>query len=372
MLPALFALPAPRPFRVGTALCPLPFPAQPEPASDRLCLGQNTSPRRLRLRRRLYFGDAPSGRFRVLAVVDDFRRQRVPVFEMRFQNHRYPLGQVSHGDMVSAVAVRANPELKILRYQTSPVPKTDLNDVLGALAAICGRLFLGRPLDAAGMSLSLSVPFERLRTDLGLPDLNPDNVHAYRQEIWDRLHRLRFDLLPDSQIPRHYLAQGHRRFVFRLRWGLLLLDAIARRVPVFVAAGNDGRQALNLFLLPKAVIGVGALDRQGHPAAYSGNNSLIRQWAMADYQIRPAWDAQDRLLGAAIEPLLEETRHPPPRPVDLPLDRLRWHAPMRYLPTLPRERFEARLALPVQARGTSLAVPAAAAAWLAGRLDRTG
>lgn len=62
------------------------------------------------------------------------------------------------------------------------------------------------------------------------------------------------------------------------------------KIPVFVAAGNQGEDYVNFFSLLPSVISVGSLALQGGPVLTSGNSSLVTVWRQGEHVVKRQLD----------------------------------------------------------------------------------
>lgn len=236
--------------------------------------------------RTLSFQGLQPGRFKVLAVVDDFEDKRHALFSVNKDGKLQPAGLVSHGEMVEAYAKLVHPRLEIKRYQVQKTERPGQANIIPALQAVYRDIRDGEAIDAVNVSFAIPVPFQRLKEDLSLPTLTPDNVKHFRRAIQRRLHMLKPEKVADPGI-RELLGENWDRTVKTVKTQLHVLKELGKRVPVYLPAGNHGPDVFNLLSLAPHVITVGALSPSGKRARYSGNNSLVSQWETVGYPVIP-------------------------------------------------------------------------------------
>lgn len=181
-----------------------------------------------------------------------------------------------------------------------------------------------RKIDAVNLSLSYNATIDSLADVTGLP-LTRDNLAKYRPQIaaW---------LRPPQKKNGRYNAQELDKYMDKMEKNGLPIEAAGqfeqleditkKGIPVFVSGGNATSIGVNLLGFANGVKTVGALDRNGHKAPYSANNSLITIWEQGDYPVKQVIDAHGNILGYNITggikleiPLNQTTGRPPFKPL---------------------------------------------------------
>lgn len=231
----------------------------------------------------------------VLAVVDEFKQRKIPLYTKRVLAEDYDDVFVSHGDLVAAHARLAVPGIDIQQHQVAGLAEIDFCDPNPALEELQDQLDAGNRVDAVNLSFSVSVPFQRLRTAFGLGNLSPENISEYRKIIRNGLESIRLnEVNPET---RRIFEEYGLNPTEELDASLKFLERMGEKVPVFIAAGNDGPEAFNLMLLAKNTTGVGAAKPRNQKSDYSGNNQFVTRWANARNRPVPVLDEQERLTG---------------------------------------------------------------------------
>lgn len=267
-----------------------------------------------------------------LAIVDDYQGSGIPAFVKkltllgRLMMESSTNGFVSHGHIVEAHARLSNPDINIYRVQVPYQTRLGQTfyDVRTALRVLKKDLDTGKPIDAVNLSFGLSIPLERIRKDLKLPNLTAENLPLYRETILKEMKNIKLDKLPELS-GLGFLKRGQKSY---LQDTITLLEQIAQKTPIYLSAGNDGKDCLNLFSLAKGVTTVGATDTEPGVAEYSGKNGFVRKWAQATRRLLPIKTRDGKLAGFA----LTQDNHPKRfayvsnRQVLIPLDalRMRW------------------------------------------------
>ena len=245
----------------------------------------------------------------LLAIIDDFESPA----EAALVKNPHPLlreartnGWVSHGDIVEAHAKMAQPGVQIIRVETPRIRSLDLHtlgkhqaDLPGALKMLQKRLETDTRIDAINISFGLSIPIQRLKTDLNLPDLKAHNIRKYREVILKNIDQIQF-APPILGIKGLSLKERHQKAY--IREVMTLLEDIARKKPVYISAGNMGPEQINILSLVKGVKTVGAINDVRTVAPYSSNSSLVSHWAKANQRFAPIKDNNGILTGLTLMP----------------------------------------------------------------------
>lgn len=168
----------------------------------------------------------------------------------------------------------ASPEAKILfgegteGFLKNPSRLKHMFNSTPSLNKLNQSINQGEKIDAVNISATIGVRIDDLAKVTGLP-LTRDNLKAYNNEVRNWFKETK---IHDLQWPDKNLRSVE--------------NITQKGVPVFIAAGNDGPDYVNLYSFAKGVTIVGALkedDKTKTP--YSGDNSLVSGWARGDYPI---------------------------------------------------------------------------------------
>lgn len=188
---------------------------------------------------------------KTIAVVDDFT----------------PGQPQAHGRLVAGVIQARQPQWQIIPFhvQRTMGPNGPFYHIANALKSVQERLQGGLKLDALNLSMGDTLP---------LPE-QPASAQAILNTLQQQ----------PAQGPLSRFENTPTAIALE---GVSTLSEIASRhkVPVFVAAGNEGPQKLNVYLLAQGVQGVGAKEAQGSPWPESGNNPWVHQWENAVQESR--------------------------------------------------------------------------------------
>jgi hypothetical protein len=134
-----------------------------------------------------------------------------------------------------------------------------IEKILAQLKEIKRRIEDGEPI--AGLNLSLSVKLNRSELDF-----------ARLKDIFS------IDTSPENI---RYDSKGIRRALslstdFKTQWEIVrTLDEICQRIPVFVAATNNGKDSFNLLSLANGIHTIGATNAIGEIVDFSPEHSLV-------------------------------------------------------------------------------------------------
>lgn len=240
----------------------------------------------------------------ILAIVDDYQGSGIPAFAKkrsllgRLMMESPTNGFVSHGHIVEAHARMSTPDINIYRVQVPYHTRLGQTffDVRTALRGLKQDLDTGKPIDAVNLSFGLSIPLERIRKDLKIPELTAENLPLYRDTILKEMKNIKLDTLPELS-GLGFLKRGQKTY---LQDTIALLEQIAQKTPIYLSAGNDGINYVNLFSLAKGVTTVGATGTESGATEYSGKNGLVQKWAQATRRLLPIKTRDGQLAGFAL------------------------------------------------------------------------
>lgn len=293
------------------------------------------------------------------------------------------LMKATHAAWVKGCARQVYPGVNLRDYPTETLGYRQCNPV-SALEKLAADIKAGEEIGAVNMSLGISVKIRELADKLNLPGLTADNLPEYREEILAKLDEFDFSrcgLYETREMDR--LLNGRTAEVLK-RIIALVEEITAAGIPVFIAGGNDGKEAVNLLNLAKGMTGVGALKQDGEKVVIdpfesqtwwgSADNALLSEWERVFAESEPVIDGAGKLAGfRLIRP--GETRYKRKRP-DIPLSDVEVQGKRLLNTLLPllREKteegdnpFEGVLDdvfTPGLSSGTSCAAPQAAARYL--------
>lgn len=124
-------------------------------------------------------------------------------------------------------------------------------------------------IDVVNISLGVEVKITDLAKATGFP-LTDKNLIDYKDKV------------------RLWIKNNNSPMLKNLNEELESIEKFtSREIPVYVGAGNQGKERVNLFSFAKGVATVGALKEDGvSKADYTVDNSLVDKWETGDYQIK--------------------------------------------------------------------------------------
>lgn len=191
----------------------------------------------------------------------------------------------SHGEVVNDFIRSQIPNANISNVE---IPNYEPATLTGLFNSVSAQVDQGQRVDAVNFSQQTFNSIRELAQVTGLP-LNNDNLAQFKPQIKATLRQY-------AQNPAAAPA-GAERFT---QW-LSTIDAMeglaSRGVPVYVAAGNDGPDQINMFALADGAVVVGARDANGNRTSYTADNSLVTRAAVGDNAITPLVNGQGAFVG---------------------------------------------------------------------------
>jgi hypothetical protein len=194
----------------------------------------------------------------------------------------------AHGTIVSDFIRSGLPNANVSNLEIPDYEPATLTNLFNNVSS---RIDGGERFNAINFSQQTFHNFNELAQVTGLP-VNQQNIGQMKDQVRDRLFML-------AQNPG---ATGQPRELVEkfTRWVPVIqsMDQMAARgVPLYVAAGNDGPNQINLFTLAQGARVVGALDANGRFADYSANNSLINETELGNNPIVALSNRAGQIVG---------------------------------------------------------------------------
>jgi hypothetical protein len=208
---------------------------------------------------------------------------------------------IAHG-VVAAINLKsrmANARVLMVDSEASPAGSQNPQEVtrqgcqgrIRAFQQLTERLNRGERLDGVNFSCATAgTTLTELGEVIGM-DLSPTVMAGLRGPQLQRTHeeiRQRLFRLAD-QADRVPMDDRTYRYAY---YGKVLqsMEAVSRRgVPIYVAAGNEGPNHLNLYSLAQGAISVGAVNARGERTVYTADDStnpFVTRYAQGDFNIR--------------------------------------------------------------------------------------
>lgn len=206
-----------------------------------------------------------------IALVDDFT------------NSTFSIGNgftETHGHIGSRFLEEGLPKgSQIERFNTSITDDNvnSLHEINTALDKVLVKIEHGKKYNALEMPTGDVIPFETLSKLMGTK-ITPQNVSMHRNALKN------FFLTANSD--KQYIEEKNV---------LRKLDKIsANGIPVYVPAGNNGKDNFNIFSLANRARVVGALTRENKKAGFSGDNSLVTRWSAGMFNVKTECNAKGK------------------------------------------------------------------------------
>lgn len=194
----------------------------------------------------------------------------------------------AHGTIVNDIIRSQVPNANIANVE---IPNYEPATLAGLFNGVSQRVDAGERVDAVNFSQQTFNDIRELGQVTGLP-LNQQNIGQFKDQIRDRLFSL-------AANPASF--NGDRAMLDKFTQWVPTIQAMdnltAKGVPVYVAAGNDGANQVNMFALAKNATVVGATDQNGQLTDYTAANSLINKTQLGNNAITGAFNGNGRLTG---------------------------------------------------------------------------
>lgn len=216
---------------------------------------------------------------------------------------------VSHGELVSMQILGVLPDANLIRYNTDlaltdyvhhntdffhldKVP-ADLTERLTAqgFRQLAKEIKGGLSIDGVNLSQSSdkSIQINILAAATGLK-LDHKNIKEHRPAIRDMIKKWATTPDPKTLTPiQKDLAKS---------WQVIesIEQVTEKNIPVYIAAGNEGQDSLNLYSFAKGTTTVGALTARGGRTQYSANHAMVDKTDQGTFNVVPI--SQDgRVIG---------------------------------------------------------------------------
>lgn len=196
---------------------------------------------------------------------------------------------VAHGTIVGRDILAKSPNANVSNLELA---NYEPGTLVNSFNSIAQRVDRGERVDAVNFSAQTFNKIADLANVTGL-QLTRENLAQNRDEIKNRLNVL-------TQNPGAFggdpaKVKDFTDFVPVIQ----ALDGLTQRgVPVYIAAGNDGPDQVNLFALASGANIIGAADGNGNKAAFSADNSLITRFTTGVFPITPVANGNGQIVGA--------------------------------------------------------------------------
>ena len=211
-----------------------------------------------------------------IAVIDGFTNKRID-----FDNDG--IGDLSHGDMIVRFLEEGLPNAEIVKFdlENPDIPlevwRIGPGYILKILLnRIINEIENGNNYDAINISISHSKVYKN-------ESEKKSRIRIFRKRK-KTIEPTFLILTPDNLLSRRNLIKSELDYLTMSCITLIeKLNRIGCRV--YIAAGNQGKEAFNLLNLATGAINVGALNEDGTISEISSNNVLINRWARSVFPV---------------------------------------------------------------------------------------
>lgn len=208
-----------------------------------------------------------------IAIIDDFAKPSVFI-DFDFEP------DVSHGNVVKRLIEEGLPTAKIdcFDYGGAGIGAQDWQNTNIHLDEILTKIKDGKKYDAINLSLGNAISFEELSKDMDV-NITPENVAQKKDVIKKWLNS------PQSISPKiGIIAEIINK-----------LDKLSeKKVQVYVAAGNAGKDSFNILTIVNGAKVVGCLEKDGSKDSDSADNSLVNDWKLGVLNVKKLTDSSGR------------------------------------------------------------------------------
>ncbi|MFH0702506.1 MAG: hypothetical protein V2B14_03070 [bacterium] len=197
------------------------------------------------------FGDSSSPN---VAMIDSFDDKTVDI-------DGDGVADIAHGESTSAMVKSQCPDANIEEYDG--VTPDSFNS---SCEDIADSINNGKKMDGVNISLAQNMDIDELGEKTGLP-LDRDNLSEYKDQIKNKMK--------NSKDPKLQTAYKEIKSIEKIT---------ATGTPVYISAGNEGKDSLNLLNLADGATNVGT----DHP--YSASNDLVNRYEVGNYESRETYD----------------------------------------------------------------------------------
>lgn len=198
-----------------------------------------------------------------VAIIDCFTKRDIPI-------DRYGFVTRTHGEIVETIIRNIAPNAKIKRFNIEDKNGgISSQSIISSLKRICNLNKHGQKIDAVNMSFGCELPLDALSHSDGM------------------LTRSKFkNIISDARKDPYFKEQ------------LKEVGHLSKEgTQVFVSAGNDGPEYLNLTSLGKGAHVVGATDSKGDFAYFSETNPAVTEYNQGMFNVSPVKNKYGELQG---------------------------------------------------------------------------
>lgn len=159
----------------------------------------------------------------------------------------------------------------------------------------------GENVDAVSISISKDVKISLLADFMNIK-FDSANIHKYKEQIREWLLNPKISTkvsgIMEYQQPGSTTAMT--KDFLKVAQVIKAIERISnsgKNIPVFLSAGNEGEEFLNLFSLAKNVKAIGATDYNGNLADFSADNTLMSDFEQGIFNVSTVYNKNHKLAG---------------------------------------------------------------------------
>ena len=172
-----------------------------------------------------------------------------------------------------------------------------LNNIESAFNEVKNQVKNGKKINAVNMSLGINYSYDDLAFFTGIP-VTQENFHLYKKDIRNFFNN------PDIPKKVEELSNSNRQAKEELDKFKLIAEKVTKvlksieettkqGIPVYIPAGDNGPDYINLFTLANDCISVGSYNAEGKKSPFSADNKLVN-FEQGVFNITPV--SHDNLL----------------------------------------------------------------------------
>lgn len=207
-----------------------------------------------------------------IALLDDFTNKSIYI-------DADDTPDLPHGEVVKRFIQEGAPNAKIEIFKMTASSDGSIRaaDVNRALDKVLEQIDKGEKYDALNISAGNYLSFAEVSKELG-KSITPANLEQNSGSIKQLLFKQN---------------TGERGIQLKAEFDKI--EKISSKgVPIYMAAGNQGRDYFNMYSLAKGVRSVGSLESNGKKADFSADNQLVTKWVQGVFNITETYDSKGK------------------------------------------------------------------------------
>lgn len=229
-----------------------------------------------------------------VAVVDSFNQKCIDI-------DGDGIDDISHGKAVCSVIKAQIPDVKLKTYRVKSDATGAIENasIINHLNSIAKAVKSGEKIDGVNISIGSSLSFNQMSMLLG-EKVNQKNIATKKEPILKMIEN--FDLPEPKKAVLNMLMPGYlegtKQFFDETKEYLAAVkELVSLKVPVNIAAGNDGNKYFDPICFVDGINNVGATNAKGQIADFSCKNELVNTYAQGVFNISKITSEDGKLKG---------------------------------------------------------------------------